>query len=458
MENGIIRVVDMGSVIQALEGNGKAINEFGREDFDIHQFLRDYCLQPEGYALPLGRRMPISSHASEDEQTTKKRELRADSREQALSKSTLNSLSHTSASHTIKDQLMKRYRQSMPPAAQMDTAQEFGSRELPRTIREHLKGAFGMPLMPGSSVKGSIRTAILACLINKDRSNVAAKLPQSSKTPAKRAAQDIVGSYFGRDPKLDVFRCIHVGDAAFSPEDVYCKDVRWFNLRSPEEGGWRDIQSRATQSHWNVTGVHVEALEIGSRCTVNIQWDDFLLNSPKVADTQHFGGVAALFASEDNLASTINSHSLSVVKSEKSFFDRFELRALSRYYEYLETNIEKLPPRAFILRLSWGSGWKGMTGDWLEKTELKQIRELYRKHYPMGKSVKEVVNCCPKCSRMASPDTRKPDYGYCHKCSLSFPAKITVKMFEVFPKTRRVVFERGEPSYPMGWVKLSPMP
>ena len=59
--------------------------------------------------------------------------------------------------------------------------------------------------------------------------------------------------------------------------------------------------------------------------------------------------------------------------------------------------------------MSWGSGWRGMTGDWASDEQVKTFRELFN----LGR-------------------TGKP-----------------------FPKTRRLVVS-GEPKLPMGWIRLVP--
>ncbi|MCS7054494.1 MAG: hypothetical protein NZM09_12300, partial [Ignavibacterium sp.] len=77
--------------------------------------------------------------------------------------------------------------------------------------------------------------------------------------------------------------------------------------------------------------------------------------------------------------------------------------------EKLLETIKKLSDDEFILRLSWGSGWKGMTGDYFDQNWLA----TFRRKYQLGK-----------------------------------------RDFPIFPKTRRIVFEGEEPKYLTGWVKI----
>jgi hypothetical protein len=67
-------------------------------------------------------------------------------------------------------------------------------------------------------------------------------------------------------------------------------------------------------------------------------------------------------------------------------------------------------PAAAYLQLSWGSGWKGMTGDWMTDETKERMRGLYRE--------------------MKGRD--------------GMP----------FPKTRRLAVSNNHPRLPLGWVRL----
>ena len=84
--------------------------------------------------------------------------------------------------------------------------------------------------------------------------------------------------------------------------------------------------------------------------------------------------------------------------------------------------IKKLQKNEFILRLSWRSGWKSMTGDFireLKKDEKEKWIEYFREKY-----------CNENKMKMGRPG------------------------FSIFPKTRKIVFEDEQPSYLTGWIKV----
>lgn len=81
------------------------------------------------------------------------------------------------------------------------------------TLKECLHDGMGLPYIPGSSIKGAIRTAILTTLA-KDRT-----LESKIKTFGKKmGAGQVEKDLFGKDPNNDIFRFLQVGDAYFERE------------------------------------------------------------------------------------------------------------------------------------------------------------------------------------------------------------------------------------------------
>ena len=272
-------------------------------------------------------------------------------------------------------------------------------------------------------------------------------MPQSGQNYQKDkfASQKVVQAYFGANPNYDILRCLHVGDAHFSLNDLACKDVRWFNLKSSVTPGWKDMRNGRTVTKYNVAGVHVEALRPKTSSSVVIKWDRFL-NKPRVKEILHFEEKTTLFSSTISLAKTMNDHAKRQLEDEKQFFDKYKLKQLVDQHQALEDMLSGLHDGAFLMQMAWGSGWKGMTGNWMDDKEIKQMRELYG----LGKIV------CPHCKKAAKPDMKNPGNGFCRKCFKSFLLIVNETMFDVFPKTRRIVFENGMPEYPCGWIKLTP--
>jgi CRISPR-associated protein Csm5 len=105
---------------------------------------------------------------------------------------------------------------------------------------------------------------------------------------------------------------------------------------------------------------------------------------------------------------------------EKQFFEKLskpkKLSDLINNIDGLLKQLKDLTQDEFIMRISWGAGWKGMTGDFvndLKYSENSKWIEIFRKKYQLGK-----------------------------------------KDFPIFPKTRRIVFDGDVPKYLTGWIKV----
>ncbi|MFW6315282.1 MAG: hypothetical protein ACOC0S_06840 [Desulfohalobiaceae bacterium] len=116
----------------------------------------------------------------------------------------------------------------------------------------------------------------------------------------------------------------------------------------------------------------------------------------------------------ESFCRTINRQSLQIVNKEISFFSEYKPATSSvlEFYQGLMKQILALDkePHKCILRLAWGSGWLGMTGDWMDQSTMQAVRQeknLGRKGFP-------------------------------------------------FPKTRRLAMKDGQPRLPLGWVLLEP--
>lgn len=82
-----------------------------------------------------------------------------------------------------------------------------------REVSECIKDAQGRPYIPGSTLKGAFRTALLASLETKPLSRVAGGNPKKAAAPAEE-------DWFGRSPHTDILRALHVADSEAAPQSV----------------------------------------------------------------------------------------------------------------------------------------------------------------------------------------------------------------------------------------------
>lgn len=125
-----------------------------------------------------------------------------------------------------------------------------------------------------------------------------------------------------------------------------------------------------------------------------------------------------------NLAQTCNTYCRSVIRTEKEFYGEHGLYALEDFYSDLEEIIESLPQGAFMLNIGWGGGWEFKTlGNLIKQILSKPAFNQLRQRYRLGED----------------PKTRE--------LHLNAP----------FPHTRHIAYDGGAPRWSMGWVVLDPL-
>ena len=281
-------------------------------------------------------------------------------------------------------------------------------------ITEFERNGFGKPYIPGSSIKGTIRTILLRKRFNELSPNEQTNLlKQVNSTKKEWASEPIVKELLGDSSNENLMRTLEIFDAEFN--EVSLEKVLILSLSDNEATAYkwkrmgRDADNQDDPS--KATNIFVEALPIGAKGYSSISLSNFLFNNPEAKESLKFSDSS--LSNLNNLIAAINEYSLEKLKNEKSFFEKLnankKLSNVIKNIDWLIEQIEKLQKDEFLLRISWGSGWKGMTGDFLDNQWLQTFRSKYR----LGKN--------------------------------NFP---------IFPKTRRIIFDGNEPKYLTGWIKI----
>lgn len=278
----------------------------------------------------------------------------------------------------------------------------------PRSIRSFIKDAYGRIYIPGSSLKGALRTALWVTALNRR------DLPraQGSINEFKKAVRKIMSP----SPHTDFLRSFQVSDSiGQSPQDyLAATEIKFFNLLRGDRAGWIDFGQRRQNktSFQEAQGIVVETVPPGHNFVLKFQTKDFLQN-PLIQQLANIPNCPSLHE-QKTMCEAVNRHSLDIIFKEKDFFSQFgtETAGVTSSYNTLKTILLKdsTEQNTIITRMSWGSGWKGMTGDWMDENQLRYVREKVR----LG--------------RQEVP---------------------------VFPKSRRLAMQDGIPALPLGWVKLT---
>ena len=108
------------------------------------------------------------------------------------------------------------------------------------TLKETMRNGAGKPYIPGSSIKGAIRTAVLTSLADRMEMDT---LESEVFRGYNLSAKPIESFLFGNDPNSDIFRFLRIGDAHFH-EDIAVA-TRMINLNITQRDDLHDEIGRA---------------------------------------------------------------------------------------------------------------------------------------------------------------------------------------------------------------------
>lgn len=277
----------------------------------------------------------------------------------------------------------------------------FPAHNEPRDINRHIRDGFGRPIIPGSSLKGVFRTAILARLAEEDQTNpmsqVLEKLKKQEKVNVKFADSTMCANLLGKDAKMNLMRSLTVADFTFFPKDVQVQNAYVTRLTN---------NTRFVRKPWNIW---IEKLNQSATATGQISFDDFLIAQARGKETFNFKADLTLAWLLEALRKRTNK----TLDSELNFLRNKTgdgIDDMKQFYAKLKQDHQNLPENEAIVQFAWGSGWKGMTGELLAPELLTN----------------EVRNKLKLANKY-----------------LNFP----------FPKSRRVAVT-GDSALPMGWIRL----
>jgi CRISPR-associated protein Csm5 len=244
-------------------------------------------------------------------------------------------------------------------------------------LREQLKDTFDRPYIPGSSLKGALRTAI-----GWQRWADLGLKPELVRLNQRKewAAQEYDHQIFGASPNKDFLRALQVSDSQpVSPDQLMVINVRVLN-----RGG-----SLASP-------IELEAVRPNATFTMNLKVDLALFSDwAKQAGLQMPG--------EDllkSLPAVVNAHSQQRIQREAAWFKEIPTapRLLAFYQEKLLKN--PLAANQFFLQLGWGTGWEDKTYG-TRLTQDKDFKEGLIQRFHMAKGARQSGDPFPKSRRTA---------------------------------------------------------
>lgn len=233
------------------------------------------------------------------------------------------------------------------------------------TLRELIHDGMGRMYLPGSSIKGAIRTAILASIIPTDNDELRQLSSMVEETRGNRThvkANKVEGRYFGDTPNTDCFRFLRVSDAIFDEAcDIALRMV--------------NINERQTQSFWDCSKPQlIEAISAqeSTSCRISIDYKGHQNAGRNVHD------LPTCMTSLEAMFKTINEHTRSLIESEIEYWNDFTDEDSNKVEEYVQKMKKILQQvkgcsqsdgKQCVLRVGHGSGWRFITGAWSERLD-----------------------------------------------------------------------------------------
>lgn len=233
------------------------------------------------------------------------------------------------------------------------------------TLKEFIHNGNNKPYIPGSSIKGAIRTAILATVAkNADIDWLLSK--------NRHSAQKVEEHFFG-DIQSDVFRFLHIGDAVFGECFLIPTiSLMMINLNERRAKGYKDESKKQLIEALSKDDESSFELHFNSEAYTLAEKNGQTKSLPTCMSSGKDFSITKLFR-------TINSHTQMLIESE---IEHWEEKADDDGSGFVNKYIDKLKDlkgiadgckndagKSCLLRIGHGSGWRFITGAWTKRNK-----------------------------------------------------------------------------------------
>lgn len=266
------------------------------------------------------------------------------------------------------------------------------SQERGAILREQYKDAFSRPYIPGSSLKGALRT-VLAWHGFQARG---LKLDVGQANSRSWAAQPLERKIFGPNPYHDLLRALHVADSApVAADHLFLVNAQV--VTGGEKPG---------------SPIELEAVRPDTAFTTTVTIDAFL-HGAQAEEMLRFG---ERWSWLEQLPAVGRAWALQQLSAERAWFQQRKYDRIAGLYGQMVAILKanKLAAGQFFLQVGWGAGWGAKTFGAALRADTKAFEDLLSN------------------KRLS-------------------PARIRRRAGDPFPKSRRVMVQNGQPVAPFGW-------
>lgn len=266
-----------------------------------------------------------------------------------------------------KDFVAKFGRNATPDKYALRVINNYASVNPNDTLKECIHDGLGRAYIPGSSIKGAIRTAVLATLA-KDFPNLDSTVShQDNSGKRKVEAKRVEAKFFGSEPNGDIFRFVRIGDAYFDKGVEMAARLVNLNIRKQE--------SLIDKSKPQI----VEAIDLENESVIHVKIDNeyyswakkrWPKDNPKVMP---MGIMPDCMKDLSTMFNAINDHTKALVEDEIEYWTELEKNGYDGAADYID-NLSVIlrdansckKNKECVMRLGHASGWRFITGAWTE--------------------------------------------------------------------------------------------
>ena len=268
----------------------------------------------------------------------------------------------------------------------------------PAALREQIKDVYDRPYVPGSSLKGALRTALLVEWRRQHKGQVLREELGRNKQSAARALEK---EAFGPDPNHDVLRALQVGDSEPAANDcLQLAQVRVY------PGGGRGARQ--------TLDINVECVRAGTELSLEVRLDLQWLHRDDNGLADASGWERLL----RDLPRLLRNKATLVLRRETAFYrGRADAAAVGAFYTRLgQAHTGMKSSQRALVPVGWGSGWEAKTLG-ADALESGGILEAVIQEYGLARG------------------SRKED--------------------DPFPKSRKLALQGERPASPLGWLEAT---
>jgi len=255
-------------------------------------------------------------------------------------------------------------------------------------VREQLKDVYDRPYLPGTSLKGALRTAIAWVAWEKlGLRPERAHLDRSRQFAARWYEQEIFSEHSSRAPNKDTLRALQVGDST----PVGVDRLMIVNVRVLNRGGALG------------SPIEVEALRPDTILELPIKLDLALFSEWAKAKDLDLHGETVL----RDLPAAVQRYSSTRMAKEADWLGRISgADRVAAFYR--EIGKARFGSAAFVMQLGWGTGWEAKTlGSHLQADP--HFMEGLIDDYRLARGKRKPGDPFPKSRRVLVQVQRSPD-------------------------------------------------